>query len=154
MYPLYIHRKSFYSPSPQTRPIHPRWDLPQVFYVQWRPFWTNQQYQWKVENTQSDKPVCLNFRLNYLGEIKWRDWATTILFDRVWALGDPCVSDLLYEAQQLMRVAVQHEAWFLSHLYKFHQHASSGSRFTVQNSWLSYQTYSHNRMTLPLLLWS
>lgn len=33
--------------------------------------------------------MCLNFRLNYLGEIKWRDWATTILFDRVWTLGDP-----------------------------------------------------------------
>lgn len=61
------------------------------------------------------------------------------------------VSDLLYEVQQLMRIAVQHEAWFLLHLYKFHQHASSGSCFTVQNSWLSYQTYSHNENDTSLV---
>lgn len=58
----------------------------------------NQQYQWKLENIQSDKPVCLNFRLNYLGEIKWRDWATTVLFDRVWTLGDPCLWLTLWSA--------------------------------------------------------
>lgn len=40
--------------------------------------------------------MCLNFRLNYLGEIKWRDWVIIVLFDRVWILGDFCFWFILW----------------------------------------------------------
>lgn len=94
--------------------------------------------------------MCLNFRLNYLGEIKWRDWATTILFDRVWTLGDPCLWLTLWSAAADEDRSAARGMIPVTFI-QISPHASSGSCFTVQNSWLSYQTYSHNENDTSLV---
>lgn len=90
--------------------------------------------------------MCLNFRLHYLGEIKWRDWATTVLFDRVWTLGDPCLWLTLWSAAAdedrsaargmipvtFIKISSTCKLWVLFHCPK-------------------HQTYSHNENDTSLV---